>query len=849
MIDLSTICDITEEVRFEGRAATVMPVPDGLHDDVKKQIAEQYPDGLYAHQAKAIDSGLRGCNVCIATPTASGKTLSFISIALSRLLVARDNKTPEVVLALYPAKALLHDQKNKWREAIKNTDFRLAIIDGGVSMAERNKLLNDSNILLMTPDVFHAWMMKNLGDKEIRIWLDKLKVVILDEAHIYDGILGTNMSFLLRRLQAVCTISQFLASSATIGDPLGLLEILTGCKFELIGPEDDGASVPEKLVLLCRQSKRRVYTLLEELLKAWQSGQNGRFLIFADSRRRVEELSDIRKPGKNELEDEEVDINMDIEEMDTDSKSLEEKRVLPYRAGYEEDDRVMIQTALTNGSLLGVVSTSALELGIDIGEIELVVMLNTPPSIKSFWQRAGRAGRRSKGYTLIVDTDGRISNIGLYNYLRMEPEANWLYLDNEYLQYANALCAAEEQQQTPIEKYSTHAFDNLPGTFRELLDNEIIPTRSIPQDLYPLKQQAIDGPHLAFPLRSGIEKSYFVSCSQMMNQRLGMLTYSQLLREAYPGAIYRYFGMPYRVVKIKHSKGEIETRKIRGIGRTIPIVQTVVFPQFAEQVYYLKKSAEAFVVECHVQVSERVMGFNEIYAKNKKLVEYGPGNIYSQKPLMRYINTTGVCFYFPDSEKGREGMAWCIYKAFCVICSVQDRDVGFGNFFSKASPLGINEVRGFAVYDAAYGSLRLTKQIILKLDEILDEAIRIAREEKASNIAAGIESIKKQSSNFSSYQEEDGRIVSSLFDNDEGKEWVKVVKPNQKALLHDGQGHINEEVLILKYIYTPKGIIYTLESSRKGVVWQVIANMIFLIPGETGCEEYNINTGEVRDMP
>lgn len=215
---------------------------------------------------------------------------------------------------------------------------------------------------------------------------------------------------------------------------------------------------------------------------------------------------------------------------------------------------------------------------------------------------------------------------------------------------------------------------------------------------------------------------------------------------------------------------------------------------------------------------------------------------------MRYINTTGVCFYFPDLQKGREGMAWCVYKAFCTVCSVQDRDAGFGNFYSKTSPLGTDEVRGFAVYDTTYGSLRLTKLIITRLDEVLDEAIRIAREEKASNIATGIESIKNQSINFSSFKEVDGSIASSFFENHEDKEWIKVVKPQQKALLHDGSGHINEEVVVLKYLYTPKGITYTLESSRQGVVWQVIANMIFPIPGETEYEEYNINTGEVRDI-
>ena len=126
--------------------------------------------------------------------------------------------------------------------------------------------------------------------------------------------------------------------------------------------------------------------------------------------------------------------------------------------------------------LLGVVTTSALELGIDIGDIELVVMLGAPPSVKSFWQRAGRSGRSTRGAVVLLDMDGQISAMGLQKYIERAHEPNWLYLDNEYLQYANALCAAEEQQQTIKPLYSRAPFASLPAAFTDLLE-DVIPAQ------------------------------------------------------------------------------------------------------------------------------------------------------------------------------------------------------------------------------------------------------------------------------------------------------------------------------------------------------------------------------------
>lgn len=833
---------VTEAVRLPASPPVYGPIPDGLHPSVKSQLGNRFPQGIFAHQAKAIELAVRGDCVCIATPTASGKTLVFTTYAASRLLQSPGS----VVLALYPARALIQDQLARWQEAAAGLDIAVGIIDGGVtSMQERSRLLSECRVVLMTPDVLHAWLMANLAEAVVRQFVGALDLVILDEAHVYDGVFGTNMAYLLRRLRAASGVSQFLAGSATVGAPAELLQKLTGLPFTALGADDDGAGRAEKEVLLCTLSPRRASQFLRQLVAKYEGRPDARFLVFADSRKRVEEIAAEQRGQPDAADAPEATGDPAVDDDVIEAENLVQPRVLPYRAGYEEEDRRQIQKALGNGTLIGVITTSALELGIDIGEIETAVLLGSPSSVKSFWQRAGRAGRRKPGYVALVDLDGRVSAIGLGRYLERAPEPNWLYLDNEYLQYANALCAAEERQESITALYSPEPFSTLPTAFAELLDNELQPTRPIPPDLYPLKQQAQIGPHRAFPVRTGIEKSYSVNCRQLPGQRLGSLTYAQLLREAFPGAIYRYLAKPYRVFELKHYNGEVVTAKMSGFGRTSPIVQTAVFPQLGAQIYHLRRSDIAWIAECHLQVSERVVGFVERWGNRTSEHRYEPGSPYAQKPLNRYVDTSGVCFYFPDEELQREGLGKYLALAFCRLCSVQERDIGWGTFVSQVSPWSPGAVRGFAVYDSAFGSLRLTRQIPERLEAILEEAIRLADEERANRIATGLRAVQAALASLA-VEQIGAQLVGSILGPATAGDWIRVIAADQPAILHDGQAHQNEEVTVLRYLYTPQGIRYVLRPPRVGVEWSVLAAMVRPIPGLTRVEEYNVNTGEVR---
>ena len=228
-----------------------------------------------------------------------------------------------------------------------------------------------------------------------------------------------------------------------------------------------------------------------------------------------------------------------------DDETLEEladetaNQLLPYRAGYESEDRNRIQQALSSGQLRGVVSTSALELGLDIGEVNVVVLLTPPPSMKAFWQRIGRAGRKFEGQCLMLDTVGMASARpgGIRDYLKRPIEPNWLYLPNRFIQYTNALCAVQEREDAG-DIYNSEHFVTLPESFGKFVQEELNPTQMLAADLFALRQRAQGtGPHHEFPLRSAVEKNFKVECQQ---RPLGNLTFSQVLREAYPGAVYYY---------------------------------------------------------------------------------------------------------------------------------------------------------------------------------------------------------------------------------------------------------------------------------------------------------------------
>lgn len=483
-----------------------------------------------------------------------------------------------------------------------------------------------------------------------------------------------------------------------------------------------------------------------------------------------------------------------------------------------------------------------MELGIDIGDLRIVVLLGIPPSVKSFKQRFGRGGRKSHGVCVLIDDLGLVTRLpnGLKEFVDRKPEPSWLYLENRYIQFANALCAAAEFEGVRAPNEKLDAFSTLPADFVRWLRNEIKPTETVPADLYPLKQQAQAGPHFEFPIRSGVEKSFSVRHHKGPHMSpLGSLTFSQSLREAYPGAVYYYMARPFRVLQYRFRDGEIRVQRTKHYT-TEPILQTKVFPNFKSGVLSACTSSEGFLVEASVQVSERVTGFVERRGPNRIVNHYGPGSKYSQKALNRFFETTGICWFFSDRDLESESVASALLEAFCTLCSVQARDIGFGAFHSKGSPLGPGGVQGMCIYDATHGSLRLTQQLSDRFVEVVDTTLFIAKERGEVALQESLTKLRVQVEELSpSLLTEGGAGVPSETDQD----WVTVIAAGERVMRRALDGS-SEEVEVKGARYTPHGLMYELVSKASSTVWMVRPSELMPMHGTTQFVRLNLITGE-----
>lgn len=815
-----------------GREGKFAPVPAKLRAKVRAYLEHSFPRGVYSHQAQAIQHSLDGDDVCLSTSTASGKSLVFMATAAHELLSDDFAR----VLVLYPAKALIQDQLAKWNNLLSPLSLKAGFIDGSVPVAERNEILFRRRVVLMTPDVAQAWLMSNLNEKAVAAFRSNLRLLILDEAHVYDGVFGTNMAFFLRRLQAVSSPHRLICSTATLGQPGEFIEHLTGRKTVQIAASADGARMAQKEIILARKQSGDTFEATANLLRLLAQEFPGRFLAFGDSRKLVEVVTAASQRHAAEE-------NPEADPAEGEATINPGNGILPYRAGYESADRKDIQEALTEGRLRGVVATSALEMGLDIGEIDLVLLLDTPASMKSFWQRVGRAGRRNLGICTIIDSRQVIgeSDAGLADYLARPIEPNWLYLHNRYAQYTNALCAAAEIAQINGSFDRSH-FQSLPEQFGQFLDNELNPTTSIAPDLYPLKQAAQGDPHHEFPLRNGIEKSFRVITNRGENR--GEVTFSQALREAYPGAVYYYMATPYRVQRLNYRDGEIIVYRERRYT-TKPMRFAMVFPDFGPSVLRLQSCSNGFLAEAEMQVSERVTGFKEKRGKTETTNTYAPGSYFSQQPLTRFIRTTGVCWFFPQTQLVSETLANSIMQAFCEECGIQPRDLGVGRFHSQNAPNAASPVNGVCIFDNSNGSLRLTERLAANFPAVVTAAINAETARGNTGLADALEQLLTQLNDVSAVTQSaapSGMSQSTTLSAPDG--WMHVIAPGAKAILTTTSG--TEEVTVLDHFYTPSGLQYHLQHPSPTIRWVVQADVLELINGVTVTQLYNLMTGELK---
>ncbi len=366
--------------RFPAEPGRYADLPEGLHPRLRAALRARGIERLYAHQRQAFDAAQAGAHTVVVTPTASGKTLCYNLPVFDRIL-----KEPGArALYLFPTKALAQDQLAELTAFIQaiGADIGAFTYDGDTPQDARPAIRARAHLVVTNPDMLHKGVLPH-HTKWVKLF-ENLRFVVLDELHSYRGVYGSHVANVLRRLHRLCRFygssPQFLCSSATIGNPRELGEALSGRSLSLIG--DSGAPRGERYFAIYnppvvnRQLGIRRSALncardvaLSFLRKGLQT------IVFAPSRLATEILVTYLK--------EEVETRPGAEDV-----------IRGYRGGYLPLKRREIERGLRDGSVLGVVSTNALELGVDIGSLDTAVLLGYPGSVASAWQQAGRAGRR-----------------------------------------------------------------------------------------------------------------------------------------------------------------------------------------------------------------------------------------------------------------------------------------------------------------------------------------------------------------------------------------------------------------------------------------------------------------------
>jgi DEAD/DEAH box helicase domain-containing protein len=429
-----------EELVATSREDAKPGVPTGLSEDVHPALREALAgagiEALWSHQADALESARRGHTI-VTTGTASGKSLAFNLPVLDTLatdLAAR-------AVYLYPTKALAQDQARKL-SALGGRFLRHAIYDGDTPREERRAIRQRSNLILTNPDMLHVGVLPNH-----RSWGDvlaNLAWVVVDEAHVYRGVFGSHVANVLRRLRRLARAygaePRFVLTSATIANPRQLAEGLTGLEMLLV--DRDGAPHAERQVvmwnppLVDEKLGKRASALSEAAkLLAGLVEREVRTICFLKSRRGVEL---IQRFARLRLED---GGRPDLAE-----------RIAPYRAGYTPMQRREIERRLAEGDLLAVVATDALELGIDVGDLDAAVCVTFPGTVASLRQMWGRAGRRETGLAMYVAGEDALDQFFCRHpdeFLERPVERAILDHESEEIHLAHLVAAAYELPLTP----------------------------------------------------------------------------------------------------------------------------------------------------------------------------------------------------------------------------------------------------------------------------------------------------------------------------------------------------------------------------------------------------------------
>jgi DEAD/DEAH box helicase domain-containing protein len=715
---------VTALRRLPAVPARFAPFPSGLDQRLQDALAFRGITELYTHQAQSIRHALDGRNVVVITPTASGKTLCYNAPVLHSILQDPASRA----LYLFPTKALAQDQLAELQtmcetlasarqgagQAGAGDEIGVFTYDGDTPQDARRTIRARAHLVLSNPDMVHSGILPH-HPRWAKLF-ENLRYVVIDELHAYRGVFGSHLCNVLRRLRRICrhygSNPVFLCSSATIANPRELAERLTEQPFELVA--ESGAPRGEKFFVFVNPPVvnhqlgiRRSYLgetrrIASEFLK-----RNLQLIVFAQSRLSTEILTTYLKD-------------------DFEGQPGAPERIRGYRGGYLPLRRREIEKGLRDGAVRAVVSTNALELGIDIGALDVSVMAGYPGTIAATWQRAGRAGRRaSRSAAVMVASSAPLDQFIVRHpayFFDASPERALIDPDNLHILVDHIKCAAFELPFSTREAFGRHDLQEILGVLAE----QGLVHRAGPAD-------DLDGPagesqwtwtNESYPadavsLRSVSSDNFVIVDTTREARVIGETDFTSGPSTLHPKAIYIIEGQLYQVERLDFDGRKAFVREIDCDYYTTAITYTrvTILDIFEEKGSGVAEKGSGVFSGCahgEVHVVSRVVGFKKIKFYTNENVGSGELDLPEQQ-----MHTTSYWLTIPaqtmsllpfaadDRRDGVVGLAFAIRQVAQLLLMCDQHDIGISIDLEKGSGVISRSEKGSGVFSGS-GSVEKT---------------------------------------------------------------------------------------------------------------------------------------------
>jgi DEAD/DEAH box helicase domain-containing protein len=696
------------------REAVLAPLPAGLHPALQEALAARGIGELYAHQVEAFAAARAGENVVVTTGTASGKSLAYLLPVIQATLEDPSARA----LLLFPTKALTQDQLRgvlglvdhlATRTDVGAPRIAAGVYDGDTSPAERTKVRDRANLVLTNPDMLHSALLPAHGRRGFAHLFRNVRYIVIDELHTYRGAFGAHVANLMRRLLRVCahhgSRPRFLCSSATIANAPEHAEALCHQPFRLV--DRDGSPSAGKVIhfwqppLTERDTRRPVTAELATLLPHLVTARH-RTIAFCRSRKETEI---VLKESRDRLRD---------------VAGHDEGYLLAgYRGGYTPEERRQVERSLVDGSLIGVVSTNALELGIDIGALQVVVQGGFPGTRASFWQQLGRAGRRHEvAHAVVVlavsPTDQFIGENP--DWLVGQPAEHAVVdRDNLAIQLAHVRAAAAE---LPLSLDDAAVFPDL-GEIVLVLERagevrEAMGSWHWTGGLFPAGEVSLRNLH----------NDRFKVVNRLTGTTLTEMSRPQVYREAHTRAVYLHDGVQYQVEALDLVQHVATVTEVEQNFYTQPDVRTAIDVLLTQEQRTLGLTEAAFG---DVRVDDVVVGYKMLEFHNHQNLGYEE----LHEHLRLVLETEAVWVTVPEAvlavlggerEDALAGMVHALGACARLYTMAERSDLCATSFHFTADDTG-RSATALVCHDSHPGGLGYAAKAYERLDEVLDAAI------------------------------------------------------------------------------------------------------------------------------